>query len=99
MTASEFNEKYKDYLEKGHYGLDIDNPTIIAYLDDLFEQTLTRIPDFKYQQIKIKWDCICFYSNAGFVMNHLIENELNYQLKHYEEVKKLEQEDKKCDSN
>ena len=23
MTADEFNEKYKDYLVKGHYGLDI----------------------------------------------------------------------------
>jgi hypothetical protein len=22
MTAEQFNEKYKDYLEEGHYGLD-----------------------------------------------------------------------------
>lgn len=23
MTVEEFDEKYKDYLEEGHYGLDI----------------------------------------------------------------------------
>ena len=33
MTTTEFNEKYKDYLNNGHYGLDIHIPSVISYLD------------------------------------------------------------------
>ena len=30
MTAAEFNNKYKDYLEKGHYGADgFDDPKFL----------------------------------------------------------------------
>lgn len=95
MTPSEFNEKYKKYLDKGHYGLDINIPNIIHYLDEIFEQTLTKLPNFKYQQIKIKWDCVCFYSNAGFAISRLIENKLNDLKFDYEAKEKLEQESTK----
>ena len=54
MTANEFNEKYKEYLEEGHYGLDISTPSIIKYLDEMF-QDLIKIPGFKYSQIKEKF--------------------------------------------
>ena len=97
MTHSEFNEKYKDYLDKGHYGLDFDIPNITQYLDEVFEQTLTKIPNFKYQQIKLKWGCVCFYTNAGYTINRLIESKLN-DLKYFNETK-LEQEDKECNSD
>lgn len=55
MTADEFNEKYKDYLEEGHYGLDIDNPTVIAMLDKFFTGWIEDSIDFKYTQIKLKF--------------------------------------------
>lgn len=54
MTENEFNEKYKEYLEEGHYGLAINTPSIIQYLDEIF-QGLIKIPEFKYSQIKEKY--------------------------------------------
>ena len=62
MTANEFNEKYKEYLEEGHYGLDISTPSIIKYLDEMF-QDLIKIPGFKYSQIKEKFNTSRFYTN------------------------------------
>ena len=99
MTASEFNKKYENFLEKGHYGLDLEIPNIIKFLDEIFEQTLTRIPGFKYQQIKIKWDCVCFYTNAGIVINRLIEAKLNDLKFDYDEKEKLEQKSTKCNED
>lgn len=61
-TSSEFNFKYRDYLENGHYGLSIDNSKVITYLDNIF-QDLIRIPDFKFTQIKLKFGDCRFYSN------------------------------------
>ena len=49
-TAEEFNIKYKDYLEIGHYGLDLDNPEAIEYLDNEFQEFI-KIPNFSYSQI------------------------------------------------
>jgi len=61
-TAEEFNEKYKDYLGKGHYGLDLGHPEAIKYLDEEF-QTLTKIEGFKYSQIKSKFNSFRFYAD------------------------------------
>ena len=36
MTSTEFNEKYKDYKERGFYGLDFDIPIVTDYLDKEF---------------------------------------------------------------
>ena len=60
MTTDKFNEKYKDYIEEGHYGLDIENENIIKYLDDVFKD-LIKIPGFKYSQIKEKFGWLRFY--------------------------------------
>ena len=54
ITAEQFNEKYKEYLEEGHYGMDIHYPSVIEYLDKVF-QDLIKIPRFKYSQIKLKF--------------------------------------------
>lgn len=59
-NSKEFNEKYKDYLGKGHYGLDLNNPEIIKFLDKEFEE-LVKIPGFKYYQIKSKFNSYRFY--------------------------------------
>jgi hypothetical protein len=81
MKIKEFNEKYKDYLEEGHYGLDINDPCIINYLDEIF-QGLIKIPGFKYSQIKEKFHTGRFYTNlreilgkADYITNK-VESEL-----------------------
>ena len=88
MTASEFNEKYKEYLEEGHYGLDISTPSIIKYLDEMF-QDLIKIPGFKYIQIKEKFNTSRFYTNLyeligkpGLIINNEVERILNILLKY-----------------
>ena len=88
MTASEFNEKYKEYLEEGHYGLDISTPSIIKYLDEMF-QDLIKIPGFKYSQIKEKFSTSRFYTNLyeligkpGLIINNEVEKTLNILLKY-----------------
>ena len=56
MTSFEFNEKYKDYLEQGHYGLAIDIPSVTKFLDGIFSLVLIHLPGFKYSQIKLKFN-------------------------------------------
>jgi hypothetical protein len=63
MTTEEFNEKYKDFLEEGHYGLDIENEEFIKWLDEKFQEFI-KIPNFNYAQIKIKFGMGRFYCNA-----------------------------------
>lgn len=60
MTSDEFNEKYKDFLEEGHYGLDIDIPEFIKWLDDKF-QSFINVENFSYSQIKEKFRYGRFY--------------------------------------
>lgn len=60
MTSEEFDEKYKDFLEEGHYGLDLYNEEAIQYLDEEFRE-LIKIPGFQYSQIKSKFNWFCFY--------------------------------------
>lgn len=61
-TSEEFNEKYKEYLEGGHYGLNLENQEAIDYLDGEFQE-LIKIPDFEYSQIKQKFNFFRFYAN------------------------------------
>ena len=62
MTAKEFNEKYKDYLEEGHYGATgFDEPDFLDWLDTKFQKFI-KYPDFKYKQIKSKFNWGCFYA-------------------------------------
>ena len=88
MTVNEFNEKYKDYLEEGHYGLDLNTPSIIKYLDEMF-QGLIKIPGFKYSQIKEKFGTSRCYTNLyqligkpGLFIEREMENTLNIFLKY-----------------
>jgi hypothetical protein len=63
MNTQEFNEKYKAFLEEGHYGLDLDKPEAIAYLDERFQE-FTQRPNFKFTQIKAKFNWFCFYADG-----------------------------------
>jgi hypothetical protein len=60
MTAHQFNEKYKEYLEEGHYGLDVHNEKFINWLDEKFQEFIKK-PDFSYSQIKAKFGYGRFY--------------------------------------
>ena len=60
MTCEEFNNKWTDYKELGHYGLDINIPSVIEYLDEKFKELIT-IPDYKYTQIKLKFNTTRVY--------------------------------------
>ena len=86
-TSKEFNEKYKDYIEEGHYGMDISEPSVIAYVDQIFND-LTQIPGFKYQQIKTKFGLARVYTNlddlmpfVGRIINQELEEKINFILK------------------
>lgn len=86
-TNQEFNEKYKEYLEEGHYGMDIGEPSILAYVDQIFND-LTQIPGFKYQQIKTKFGLARVYTNlddlmpfVGRIINQELEEKINFILK------------------
>ena len=82
-TANEFNLKYLEYLEEGHYGLDIHLPAVVRYLDKIF-QGLTKIPGFKYSQIKEKFYQGRFYTNldtiVGNPLDRIISNEVERKI-------------------
>lgn len=63
MEYKEFNEKYKDYLETGHYGLDINIPEFTEWLDNKFQEFI-KLPNFKYSQIKAKFGMGRFYAEG-----------------------------------
>lgn len=86
-TNQEFNDKYKDYLEEGHYGMSIEIPAILSYVDQIF-QDFTKIPGFKYQQIKVKYGLARVYTNldeiipfAGRILHQELEDKINFILK------------------
>lgn len=73
MTAEQFNEKYKDFLEEGHYGLDVHAPEFIKWLDVKFEDFIKK-PNFTYSQIKAKFGYGRFYCE-GLDMKEISEVE------------------------
>jgi len=86
-TIKEFNEKYKDYIEEGHYGMTIHEPSVLAYVDQIFND-LTKIPGFKYQQIKTKFGLARVYTNledifpfVGRIINQELEEKISFILK------------------
>lgn len=89
-----FNTKYKNYLEKGHYGLDIDNPAVISFLDELFENYLIKIEGFSYSQIKMKYNFARFYFSINSetvdytvieTIEFLVENTINILMAKYDD--------------
>jgi hypothetical protein len=86
-TSNEFNEKYKQYIDEDHYGMAINEPSVIAYVDQIFND-LTQIPGFKYQQIKTKFGLARVYTNlddlmpfVGRIINQELEEKINFILK------------------
>ncbi len=95
MTSKEFNQKWADYLEPGHYGWAINSPAVCEYLDKVFEG-LVKIPGFKYSQIKEKFSYSCFYSNlteilspaVGVMIQAGIQKELDFLNRVEDEIRK-----------
>ena len=86
-TIQEFNDKYKEYIDEDHYGMDINEPAVLAYVDQIFID-LTQIPGFKYQQIKTKFGMARVYTNlddlmpfVGRIINQELEEKINFILK------------------
>lgn len=86
-TSNEFNEKYKNYIEDGNYGMDINEPSVLTYVDQIFND-LIQIPGFKYQQIKTKFGLARVYTNlddllpfVGRIINQELEEKINFILK------------------
>lgn len=93
-TTEEFNEKYKEYIDDTHYGMDINEPSVIAYVNEIFND-LIQIPGFKYQQIKTKYGLARVYTNlddlmpfVGRIINQELEEKINFILKVEFEVEK-----------
>lgn len=81
-TSKEFNEKYKEYIEEGHYGMDINEPSVLAYVDQIFND-LIKIPGFQFSQIKTKYGMARVYTNLQEVMpfvSRIVEQELEEKI-------------------
>ena len=82
MGLTEFNEKYKDYLEPGFYGLAIDNSKVIAFLDKEFPKLIkNNMQPFRYSQIKVKFGYARVYCNAQEAVIRHLENDIDYILR------------------
>jgi len=76
MNIDEFNEKYKEYLEEGHYGLAIENKEVIKFLDKEFEKHLNSGKKFSYSQIKMKFKFARVYTTLSGDINAFLENKI-----------------------
>jgi len=75
MTSKEFNEKWSEYLEYRFYGMAIEHPQVIEYLDKEFEEEIKTNPSFNYAQIKMKFGSSRVYANSD--KTPLWEDEIN----------------------
>ena len=88
MTQKEFNEKYKQYIPEGWYGLEFDIPEVTDYLDSIMVDGLTNLPGFEINQIKLKFGMCRFYfettlpnKKMQFIIEMGIEQEVNNIIK------------------
>ena len=86
LTVDEFNSKYNSYLEDRHYGLAIDIPSVINYLDNEFQKFIL-LPGFHYSQIKLKFNSCRFYAGVseGNIDTYAVEIEVNRLVKEHDE--------------
>ena len=97
MTAQQFNEKYKQYIPDGWYGLSFNTPPITEYLDILMED-LIKIPGFELHQVKLKFGMARFYFETGFkrkILDAIIQAEIEATINELE--KQYNDESKRID--
>lgn len=78
MKTQEFNQKYIDYLEQGHYGLDLYDQDFVDWLDLRFQDFIKQ-PGFTYSQIKEKFGHGRFYC-TGLTIEQIreVEDKITY---------------------
>jgi hypothetical protein len=93
MTQEQFNEKYKQYIPEGWYGLGFDIPEVTIYLDEVMQDLIT-IPEFELHQIKLKFGMARFYFGSKWNSAHLetairfsIEDKINTLIKNNHNAK------------
>lgn len=67
MSSSDFNLKWNNYLKKNCSGLQIEDSTVIYYLDAKFQKEILHKPNFVFSQIKIKFGSCRIYCNSSQV--------------------------------
>lgn len=94
MTSEEFNEKYKQYIPEGWYGLGFNISDVTDYLDKEMED-LILIPGFELHQVKLKFNMARFYFETNWKDKHLesalenkIEDEINKLVKEHDDKNK-----------
>jgi len=85
MIATDFNEKYKQYIPEGWGGLEFDIPVVTDYLDEVMQDLIT-IPGFELHQIKLKFGMARFYFNTNWKDKRL---EAAIEFKIEEKINKL----------
>ena len=87
MNLEQFNDKYKQYIPFGWYGLSFDIPEVTAYIDNIMQDLIT-IPGFQLFQIKLKFGMARFYFETSWIHKHLevalmlkIEDNINQLVK------------------
>jgi hypothetical protein len=85
MNLEQFNEKYKQYIPSGWFGLSFDIPEITEYLDSVMQDLIT-IPGFELLHVKLKFDWPRFYFTTNFKNKSL---ELAIAVKVQEDINKL----------
>lgn len=65
MTREEFNKKWEKHIPEGHYGMDLNLPLAISYLNDEIEKEVLHNPEFELYQVKIKWNICSVYSSSN----------------------------------
>jgi hypothetical protein len=63
MTSEEFNGKWIDHLEKGHYGMAIEQPAIVEFMDKEFEKEVLVNPTFTYSRIRRLYDVASIHAS------------------------------------
>jgi hypothetical protein len=93
-TSKDFNDKYKEYIDEKDYGIDINIPSVLEYVDVVFRD-LIKIEGFKCQQIKIKFGMCRVYTNldellpfVGRIIHQELEEKVNFILKVEYEIEK-----------
>jgi hypothetical protein len=65
QNSTEFNEKWVKYLEPRFYGMAIEHPLVLKYMDEEFEKETTTNPDFTYSQLKLKFGTARVYTTSA----------------------------------
>jgi len=78
MTVDDFNHKWAKYLGEGHYGMDINIPSVISFLDSEFEKEVKVNSAFEFYQIKLKFEMCTVYAKSN--KTYFWQEEINKML-------------------